>query len=37
MDGEPFIVLVLINGYSFTNTLVNTSYLSNELCDPRFT
>jgi hypothetical protein len=37
MDREPFVVLVLIDSYSFTNTLVNTSYLSNRLCDPHFT
>jgi hypothetical protein len=37
MDREPFIILVLIDSYSFTNTLVNTSYLSNRLCNPRFT
>jgi hypothetical protein len=36
MDREPFIVLVLIDSYSFTNTLVNTGCLSNRLCDPRF-
>jgi hypothetical protein len=36
MNREPFIVLVLIDSYSFTNTLVNTSYLLNRLYNPRF-
>jgi hypothetical protein len=36
MDGEPFIILVLINGYSFAKTLINTGCLSHGLCDPRF-
>ena len=37
MDGEPFIILTLINGYSVAKTLINTSYLSYRLYNPRFT
>jgi hypothetical protein len=36
MDGEPFIILALINSYSFAETLINTSCLSYRLCDPCF-
>jgi hypothetical protein len=36
MDKEPFIILVLINGYSFVKTLINTGYLSYRLYNPCF-
>jgi hypothetical protein len=36
MDEEPFIILVLINSYSFAKTLINTSYLSYRLYNPCF-
>jgi hypothetical protein len=36
MDGEPFIISALIDGYAFTETMIDTSCLSNGLCDPRF-
>ena len=36
MDGEPFIISVLIDGYSFAETLIDTSCLSYRLYDPRF-
>jgi predicted aspartyl protease len=36
IDGEPFIVLALINSRSFAKTLIDTGYLSYGLCDPRF-
>ena len=36
MDGEPFIISVLINSYSFAETLIDTGCLSHRLCDPRF-
>ena len=36
IDREPFVVLVLINSYSFAKTLINTGYLSYRLCDPCF-
>ena len=36
MDGEPFIISVLINGYSFAETLIDTDCLSHRLYDPRF-
>ena len=36
MDGEPFIISVLINSCSFAETLIDTSCLSHRLCDPRF-
>jgi hypothetical protein len=36
MNGEPFIILALINGYSFAKTLIDTGCLSHGLCDPRF-
>jgi hypothetical protein len=36
IDEEPFIILVLINGYSFTKTLINTSCLFYRLYNPRF-
>ena len=37
INGEPFIISVLINGYSFTETLIDTGCLSHRLYDPRFT
>ena len=36
MDGEPFIVSVLIDGCSFAETLIDTGCLSHRLYDPRF-
>jgi hypothetical protein len=36
MDGEPFIILALINGCAFAKTMINTGCLSNRLYDPRF-
>ena len=36
MDGEPFIILVLIDSCSFTETLIDTNCLSYRLYDPRF-
>ena len=36
MDGEPFIISVLIDGYSFAETLIDTNCLSHRLYDPRF-
>jgi hypothetical protein len=36
MDGEPFIISVLIDGYSFAETLIDTGCLSHRLYDPRF-
>jgi hypothetical protein len=36
MDGEPFIISALINGYSFAEILIDTGCLSHRLCDPRF-
>jgi hypothetical protein len=36
IDGEPFVVLALINSYAFAETMINTSCLSNGLCNPRF-
>jgi hypothetical protein len=36
MDGEPFIILVLINSYSFTETLIDINCLSYRLYNPRF-
>jgi hypothetical protein len=36
MDGEPFIISALIDGYSFAETLIDTGCLSYRLCDPRF-
>ena len=36
MDGEPFVVSALIDGYAFAETMIDTGCLSNGLCDPRF-
>ena len=36
MDGEPFIISVLINSYSFAETLIDIGCLSHRLYDPRF-
>jgi hypothetical protein len=36
MDGEPFVVSALIDGRAFAETMIDTSCLSNGLCDPRF-
>jgi hypothetical protein len=36
MDGEPFIISVLIDGYSFAETLIDINCLSYRLYDPRF-
>ena len=36
IDGEPFIISVLINGCSFAETLIDTSCLSHRLYNPRF-
>jgi hypothetical protein len=36
IDGEPFIILVLIDGCSFAETLIDTGCLSHRLYDPRF-
>ena len=36
MDGEPFIISVLIDSYSFAETLIDTGCLSHRLYDPRF-
>ena len=37
IDGEPFIISVLIDGYSFAETLIYTGCLSYRLYNPRFT
>jgi len=37
MDGEPFIISVLIDSYSFAETLIDTNCLSYKLYNPRFT
>ena len=36
MDGEPFIISVLIDGYSFAETLIDTGCLFYRLYDLRF-
>ena len=36
MDGEPFIISVLINNYSFAETLIDINCLFHRLYDPRF-
>ena len=36
MDGEPFIISVLINSCSFAETFIDTNCLSHRLYDPRF-
>ena len=36
INGEPFIISVLIDGYSFAETLIDTGCLSYRLYDPRF-
>ena len=37
MDGEPFIISALIDGYSFAETMIDTGCLSNGLYNSRFT
>ena len=36
INREPFIISVLIDGYSFAETLINTGCLSYRLYNPRF-
>ena len=36
IDGEPFIILILINSYSFTETLIDINCLFYRLYNPRF-